>query len=326
MAACVKISDVLVDYSCSCNKGGLSQGWLYLSEHYLAFYSFILGIERKILVELKNIVEIRKEKSKKGLLADTIYVATSDKREFYFSNLFSRDATFDTLQSLVNRAMQRLLFQTSNSNGPPGLSPSSPSTPSKPSSVSSSLVAKTLKEEIDKAQLNEYFSKLFRLPPNEEVLDRTFSLFWMDQKPDLVWRGDLFLSTGFLAFFHGGKKKGDSDLILWSLPAACVKKLEKVWEEGPSNDPYIIALTTCHGTKFFLSVGASLQQCNQFCSALREVLVKNVDMAKELTAFLPKFPSESLIMGDDQSSLVAEAGFGAFHGYPYFDEQYNEIV
>lgn len=62
----------------------MSQGWLYISENYVAFYSFLLGIETKLLIELKDIQDLRKEKSKRGVFADALRVVTKGKEEVLF--------------------------------------------------------------------------------------------------------------------------------------------------------------------------------------------------------------------------------------------------
>lgn len=96
------------DYSCAYNG---RQGWLYISENYMGFYSFLLGVETKLLVELKNIQDMKKEKSKRNMFSDSLLIVTKDKKEVsksaihetctqhnidsllqhHFSNLFRRD-------------------------------------------------------------------------------------------------------------------------------------------------------------------------------------------------------------------------------------------
>ncbi|KAI9249161.1 hypothetical protein BDA99DRAFT_222369 [Phascolomyces articulosus] len=68
------------------------QGWLYISENYLGFYSFLLGVEKKQLIELKNIKDISKENSKRNMFADSLRIITKEKEENHvFSNMFRRD-------------------------------------------------------------------------------------------------------------------------------------------------------------------------------------------------------------------------------------------
>jgi hypothetical protein len=54
---------------------------MYISENYLAFYSFLLGFETKLLVELKDIQDIKKERSKRGVFSDAIKIVMKDKQE-----------------------------------------------------------------------------------------------------------------------------------------------------------------------------------------------------------------------------------------------------
>lgn len=78
-----------LDYSAAYHTKRLtSQGWLYISENYIAFYSFLLGIETKLLVELKDIQDIKKEKSKRGVFSDAIKLVTKDKQEVRFCDFF----------------------------------------------------------------------------------------------------------------------------------------------------------------------------------------------------------------------------------------------
>ncbi|KAI8362750.1 hypothetical protein BD560DRAFT_178182 [Blakeslea trispora] len=58
-------------YSCACNS---RQGWLYISENYLGFYSYILGFELKILIELKDIKDIIKEPARKLFRHNILFV------------------------------------------------------------------------------------------------------------------------------------------------------------------------------------------------------------------------------------------------------------
>lgn len=74
------------------------QGWLYLSVEYLCFYSYLLGIEDKIVVRWTDVINLDKNT---GVLTDTIKVITRDKREvskkcFFFNhNLNLTIKTFD---------------------------------------------------------------------------------------------------------------------------------------------------------------------------------------------------------------------------------------
>jgi len=66
------------------------QGWLYLSVEYLCFYSYLLGIEDKIIVRWTDVINLDKNT---GMLTGTIKVITRDKRKvskkcfFFYRNL-----------------------------------------------------------------------------------------------------------------------------------------------------------------------------------------------------------------------------------------------
>lgn len=71
------LSLLCLDYSCSHRS---RQGWLYISENYLGFHSFLLGLELKTLIELKDVQELVKERSK-GIFDDSLRIITKDKEE-----------------------------------------------------------------------------------------------------------------------------------------------------------------------------------------------------------------------------------------------------
>lgn len=78
---------IKIDYSCAYKA---RQGWLYISENYAGFHSMILGSETKVLIELKDVQELKKAKSK-GIFDDSLRVITKDKKEV---SLVSRDISF----------------------------------------------------------------------------------------------------------------------------------------------------------------------------------------------------------------------------------------
>ena len=77
----MKFSNHYIVYSCAYHKKLLNQGWMYLSVSYLCFYSFVLGTETKVVIELKDIEELSKEKSKRGVFSDAIRIVTRNKTE-----------------------------------------------------------------------------------------------------------------------------------------------------------------------------------------------------------------------------------------------------
>jgi hypothetical protein len=53
---------------------------MYISENYLGFYSYLIGFELKILIEIKNIKDIFKEKNKK-IFRHSLRIKTKDDQE-----------------------------------------------------------------------------------------------------------------------------------------------------------------------------------------------------------------------------------------------------
>ncbi|KAJ1658906.1 GTPase activating protein (GAP) [Dispira simplex] len=104
-------SEQLVNYyACGYHKSLIiRQGWMYISENFLCFYAYLLGHETKICLELKDIENLEKERSMRGVLSDAIRVVTKDQAEYFFSNFFHRDETYDLLVQLTNLAMARVL-------------------------------------------------------------------------------------------------------------------------------------------------------------------------------------------------------------------------
>ncbi|GAB5586532.1 GTPase activating protein (GAP) [Umbelopsis nana] len=159
-------------YSCAYNG---RQGWLYISENYLGFYSFLLGVETKVLVELKDIQDMKKEKSKRNMFSDSLLIVTKDKKEHHFSNLFRRDETYDLLVQLTSLAIEKLLKNTgARAPGAPttpliagNVSGNIPVFPSSPSASSESKLITPLRITMEAQKRNEMFAKRFRLPLTE---------------------------------------------------------------------------------------------------------------------------------------------------------------
>jgi GRAM domain len=103
---------LFIDYSCAYNG---RQGWLYISENYLGFYSFLLGVETKVLVELKDIQDMKKEKSKRNMFSDSLLIATKDKQEvpywglgaYVYPNKFDIDFKFPHRHPLLSSTISR---------------------------------------------------------------------------------------------------------------------------------------------------------------------------------------------------------------------------
>jgi hypothetical protein len=151
--------------------------------NYLCFYSFIFGVETKVLigiifllsVELKDIMHMTREKSKRGVTNDAILVVTKTNQEHFFSNLFRRDETFELLEYLITTAMQKLLKSTAIEPAPgSALGTSHPDLPSfgADDDVSSTPCSiEPLIERLGRKKKNFSFASSFNLPISENLLD-----------------------------------------------------------------------------------------------------------------------------------------------------------
>ena len=81
-------SGVAADYACALLHKFAHQGWLYISENFLCFYSYLLGVETKLLVELKDIKSLTKEKV--ASLSSAIRITTVDGKEVCMAGTTSR--------------------------------------------------------------------------------------------------------------------------------------------------------------------------------------------------------------------------------------------
>jgi hypothetical protein len=70
---------------------------MYISENYLAFYSYLIGFELKVLIELKNIKDIFKEPIRK-LFRHSMRVTTKDNQEV---NTIPKDKKLEIYQIII---------------------------------------------------------------------------------------------------------------------------------------------------------------------------------------------------------------------------------
>lgn len=80
------------------------QGWLYLSVHYMCFYSYILGKKTSLKIRWADVTELAKTNS--ILFPDSIKIVTRDG-EHYFTMFLKKAETFALMQQLANIAMKQ---------------------------------------------------------------------------------------------------------------------------------------------------------------------------------------------------------------------------
>ena len=106
----VPVDEKLVSYySCTSWQGKMpSQGWLYLTVNHLAFYSFILGSETKILIRWTDVTDI--EKCGGVWLHDSLKVST--RQEQWVFSMFNKEG-YDLIKQLANLGMRKLISEDS---------------------------------------------------------------------------------------------------------------------------------------------------------------------------------------------------------------------
>ncbi|KAK9716831.1 GTPase activating protein (GAP) [Basidiobolus ranarum] len=305
-------------YSCGYNRNFMmNQGWMYISEHYLCFYSFILGIEAKIQIPLRDIESLHKETSKRGLLSDSIKVITRDKKEYFFSNLFRRDETYDLLVQLTNLSMQKLL-QNSAMDFAPGLSldahaaaeslyDSSDITQGTNSSVrklQAQFQKTSLKEDLKQQKLNDTFQTTFRLPSTEHLNVEADAILSVPNREE-KYLGKLSISETFITFVST-----DGKLCSTAIPLFVIRRVERI---NPKSNLCILAITTWHQMRVVFQIQGSRKIGESYCLALKNNLKDQIKAMKALKPFLQTCVSESLLK--DKENLKF-GGLGLKFGYP----------
>lgn len=249
-----------------------------MSENYIGFHSYILGVETKELIELKEIQEIKKEKSK-GIFDDSLRLITKDKQEYYLSNMFKRDEVYDLLVQLTGQAMQRWL---KNAGGDaPGQSTDAAFTAAELSnkrsiqqladggrSLHHQLVS-PLKQDLAAQKRNSNYCSRFRLPADQNLisgLDATYSKdaaadrdpYFLSQVPPGVVHliGRVYLSQTFLTFESQERlpaPQHNLPVCKAVFPLYTIKRVERLNKGAYTSG---VAITTCHQMEhdFFLHV------------------------------------------------------------------------
>ncbi|KAJ1504605.1 hypothetical protein HMI54_006787, partial [Coelomomyces lativittatus] len=315
-------------YSCSFKQNGMQQGWMYVSPNYLAFYSFMLGKETKLFIEMKDIMQLSKEKSKRGFLNDSIRITLKDQQVLFFSNMFHRDDAHELIESFCATAMQRLL--KSNTSTSPGkaiesipmttsaasvsttfsittdgssssIDTTSTSAPSVSVSPSPS-VHQGRQDAIKRQKRDGQFTSLFCLPTSEHLLMTCDCIFSMMSLPESF--GLIYLSTTFLCFMS------ERQDVSFCLPLFAIRKVEKLH----SNRDFLMSIETLHKLSLQLSLHLSKSEFAQFCVFLQEGLQKAANLhIANLKSFIDTCTTEALNAGRKNAE---PHGLGIQFGFP----------
>lgn len=88
----------MTDFSCAFVSDILLQGYLYITKNYYAFYSNVFGYITRVLIPIKSVVKVSKEKTVK-IIPNAIAVATADERHV-FSSFLSRESAYQLMLSM----------------------------------------------------------------------------------------------------------------------------------------------------------------------------------------------------------------------------------
>ncbi|KAI9327546.1 rab-GTPase-TBC domain-containing protein [Obelidium mucronatum] len=320
-------------YSCAYHKKLINQGWLYLSLSYLCFYSFVLGVETRIVIELKDIEELHKDKSKRGVFSDALRIVTKNKTEHIFSNLFTRDETYDLLEHLTIISMHRLMKCTLTDPAP-GLTnqeqeqqeqlalqrlETDASLNSRASIIGLGLVGPDgkqlpLKQAFEAQKRDSKYQNQFCLPPTERLMSEISAICTISISGDQTnIHGTLYISSTFLCF--ASTTRYQAQIVL---PFFAIKRVERVAAaantatQNPNVSTGSVAVTVWHEMRLVFQFLSDKNGGDAFCVRFTERLKTHVNLMRGLKTFLATCSSEEVLSG---KSEVSAGGLGLVYGF-----------
>ncbi|KAJ2780975.1 GTPase activating protein (GAP) [Coemansia interrupta] len=359
-----RTENLVTYYACALQSGFmLHQGWLYLSEHYFCFYSYMFGSEKKIMFQLREIKNLQKARTMGGARDDAIEVETKDGSKYLFANMFHRDETFDMLSQLTSNTMKRVLMNSEyatathqSASAGPGLSPGAAGSHGRSPSTSSSVInaaaginpdsrlpinvaarpgsiktGASLAEQIAQQRRNEEFRGEFGLPRSETLLSVIETATLALPGSLHLYAGKLYLSTSFVCFISP-----DYRGCRITFPMAAIRRIERISGTDRYSMPcYELIITVWHQTGVSFKVPLENSECNRWCDALRgqlKMMVEEQRFAKEnktalarytLKAFCRTCPSEELLLNSGNTQPAVNC-LGQTFGFPGDEKELKE--
>uniref|UniRef100_A0A4W4F7U3 TBC1 domain family member 8B n=1 Tax=Electrophorus electricus TaxID=8005 RepID=A0A4W4F7U3_ELEEL len=147
-------------YSCSYWRGRVpNQGWMYLSTHFLCFYSYLLGNEVKLALPWDEVSRL--ERASSVLLTESIRVCVRGE-EHYFSMLLHLQQTYLLMQQLAAYAVTRLFDKETFDADHPLSDP-----------------PRITQRALEVHARNQAFRAFFRLPCEENLCEVYESFLWL---------------------------------------------------------------------------------------------------------------------------------------------------
>ncbi|XP_016117437.1 TBC1 domain family member 8-like [Sinocyclocheilus grahami] len=208
---------LVTHYSCCCWKGHVPrQGSLYLTTNHIAFYSFLLGKEVKLLVPWAEVMRL--ERVSVGLLTDVIRVHTRRKQRD-FSMFLNVDEVMRVMCQLADIALRRLL----DSGG---------LTLDQSLQDSTNITKRVLEEQA----LRQYVLSLFGLPRAERLQEVMSCSVWTPHARCHT-PGTVYTTDGYLCF--SSREEGHCTLII---PLTEILSIEKAESTSALPNPVIISV------------------------------------------------------------------------------------
>ncbi|XP_028991899.1 TBC1 domain family member 8 [Betta splendens] len=206
-------------YSCCCWKGRVPrQGFLYLSTNHMAFYSFLLGKEVKLVFPWADVTRL--ERVSTGLVTEAVRVSTR-QRQRDFSMFLNRDEAFGVMCQLADVALRRLLdsegLELDRVLQQPG---------------------RITKRVLEEQALREYVLALFRLPRGERLHEAASCSVWTPHARCHT-AGTLYTTDGYLCFCS--RDEGGCVLLI---PLSEVLSIEKAESTALLPNPVIVSVRT----------------------------------------------------------------------------------
>ncbi|KAF9436510.1 hypothetical protein BGZ76_003728 [Entomortierella beljakovae] len=280
-------------YSCSFHGKMMNQGWMYISENYLCFYSFMLGMETKIFLELKDIGDLQKEKSKRGVFADAIRVVMKDGQEHAPGMANGDDG--EIIKDVFSVDVENL----DSSDSP---FPQAPTT-------------RPLKLGLEEQKRDSQFQQRFNLPLSEHLMEESSATMVWGDKSDM-FHGRLYLSESFLCFICG-----DAEPCVLSLPLFTIRRVERM---NSRTAMYALNIMTWHQMRVVLRLNGPRTQCEKVCLTLRTNLKLQVRAMRSLKTFLSTCFSEALL-ADRPDVAGKDSGLGWIFEFPGDPKKYFQV-
>ncbi|PWA03625.1 hypothetical protein BB558_000207 [Smittium angustum] len=284
-------TDKLVSYyPCGLSKGILShQGWMYISENYLCFYSFLFGSETKIVIQLKNIKDLQKTKTKVQSTDDGLVVETQSGESYKFTNLFKRDEAYEIILQLTTNVVKKILQNseaTTSSQTEDFLSLTTSTSTSTPENINSTsqqigIGKKSLIQNIAQQKVDAEFSSHFGIPKSETLICSLKDTKFAPSNQLRVFNGPLSISTNYLTY-SSPDYKGCKIVI----PFSAVHRIERFTiKDAKIKSGLEIVITTWHKSTLKFSIYNNAVMCDKWCEYLKILLKKSSTTQAEYRKF-----------------------------------------